>query len=528
MFLCPPLPSLVQPPGRPTTGRPPPSPPSPATLPTVKWRYAAPPLVLVAVLAAAAPFLYGPTVQWWWDRTADQPLTSEEASALGQCADPGWPGLLKLLRQDLDTSCEAHTLADALAIRAQGRRRVAWLDQVARSEAAPPRSRLRAALVLLAAGQPPLTNLSLLSTDPQLPEAERADVVQQLVLGELERSWVDPLLWAEVATWHLAEGDLDSAEPVALRLQVEALAPLKSEAERAWLARTALDAAGMEGWVVQEHVQRRQQGLPEQLPPEVALRAEQVSRSCVQEHDPACLRTAAELLTLEAELHTEPPPALLPHALWSVLYQEEDSVAVATTLTHAVGTWVAAAPEGERGWRLLGATTARPSDAPALRADPLQALLHRRAPAGTTALAALSLGQVSGAQVQVQPWGTEHGLLLTADGLSVALDACGRRSEAILPEGWTPEPLPALAVLARAAAEAALDPQEQRQATTLAALALRLDPQGQAGLVEALPEGSGPGAGADALVGARAGRLLSPPSPEASNTRSWPRCMAAD
>lgn len=506
----------------------------------MKWRYAAPPLVLVVVLVAITPVVRPAFTHWWWQRQSGLPLDEAQSAALETCADPGWAGYLRVLHQDLDVDCTPSQLGAMGATHLEGRMRQEWVRALAEDETSTPRTRLRAGLALLESGQPPVRGLSLLITHPMVPVEDRTEVVRQLVSGDLDGTWADPLLWGEVSAWRLAEGELDAAPTVIQRLRVESLDAGLDLDTRVWLARVALDAAGYPEWVVRRHTERRDLDLPEQLPHDVARDAEVIDHACAEAHTPDCLRVAAELLertsSSEPHLLDGPPPAAggVAAPLWSLLYDgDEESVYVATELVAAVAAWVARAPQGDRGWRLLGAVTARPADPPALRPDPVQAILHRRAGPWTTALAALAVAEVAGAEVSAEPW--EEGVLLRADGLVVYIDTCGGRHAPALDSEVPPAPWPTRAVVAQAAAEAALHPAEQTRALVLAHLAQRADSTGTQGLLERV---MGDGAGEDspeALLGRRAGNLLSVAAPtppagaEAARSamaRSWytPAC----
>ena len=116
-------------------------------------------------------------VGWWWERQAPLPLDEAQTGALSTCDDPGWIGLVRLLRQDLDTGCTTSRLSTLVATHLDGPRKEAWVRAIAEDPVVAPRSRLRAGVALLAAGAAPARDLSLLVTHPLVPEEDHADIV---------------------------------------------------------------------------------------------------------------------------------------------------------------------------------------------------------------------------------------------------------------------------------------------------------------------------------------------------------------
>jgi hypothetical protein len=448
-------------------------------------------LTVVALILVGACWRYrAEEITWAWYRAiAARPLSAAESRALVACRDPGWWGWVRVLEQDVDVACPPEWVAQGIAADLVEQRRL-WLERLARHPGRPARERRRILLALRAAHQPLPPGLALLLSEPDVPSSERAWVASTLADDE---RWADPSLRALIVEKRFLDGDVESYPQVADALR---LGPT-SGGDQLPLLRQALertDLAHLERWR-----RRTELGLGVgDAPIEVLRRFSQDPAWCARLDQPVCVDAIADRLVLAAEpeggaagvgVDDAPEaavPAVFARPLWDALYDGQTADAASRELTR-YAEWIRDAEGDEAARRLIGLVAHRRHGFSVAQArqgevgDPLWALRRRRSAPFTTALAAVSLGQLAGIDVQIYPIG--DGVVVQVGGLQAAIAECGGTFP--VPSPLVAEAWPARAVLAQASVEAAgaaLRARDLARARRLARLAERSDPVSAAGV----------------------------------------------
>lgn len=445
-------------------------------------------LVLDVVLVPTVWSWRADELTWVWYRAvASGGLSASEADALQGCRDPGWWGWVRVLEHDLEVRCAPSWVVETMA-RDVGARRATWLTRIALHPGKPARERRRAGLVLRSSGRPPIRGLSLLLSEPDVSTDERAWVASSLSATD---RWADPSLQLIEANRQFLDGDPTSFQLAADGLRLDAATPRAEDlVPRLKHALSLTDLAGLERWR-----RRLRNHLPLGDAPEgFTRRLQRDPKLCSELTDPECVDLVADHLVaqLEADGEGDPEdpapeiPACAARPLWDAIADRQTADAHAREFAR-YARWIGDANRDEGALRLLGVVahrrhgfTAEIARAGAL-GDPSAALRWRRSGPWTSALAAATLGKMSGFQVEIRSIG--GGILVAVAGHRAAIGPCGATFD--VPDG-AGEPWPYEAILAQAAIEgtgAALRSRDVARARRLALLAERSDPLGAAGVV---------------------------------------------
>lgn len=393
------------------------------------------------VAALSLSLLIGGVAAWsarddlwtrWWVWQGSRALAEDDLARIADCEAPDWHGSLRLLLQDLDTTCGEAFAWESVAERLRSAPRKRWMRTVAR-EGASPRMRVRASLALILAGDPAEVAALRRLIDPALAPAVREAAWRAVAEGALPETVLSPRELDEVRLLRfedsLDDDDVEVVERWLARSVAWPSATRASEGVEAWLAaRLDPDEASVRQWSA-----RRAAGLPVDDHHPEAERLARIAAACAPPPDRPCASLRLALFQVWREDRAddldlppsddEPAPALPVRGSLALLHG--DRVAdEGERILGSFGRWVAAGEGPERVERLrhvlLGG--ARPTSAG--DGDPVGAVLRGGGDGWALVAAAAAMAAAGPFEARLEQ--VEGGFRLRLAEGTVAFDTCGR------------------------------------------------------------------------------------------------------